>query len=172
MSEVRTNTPGPNLHGHSLGNRVRIRAFWTILLLFILLIIEGCAAAIVRFLLATPSADLLWRPNLTVASNSWNNSAAKVDEELGWPSAEAATSGTRDANGAKINSDFADADEPCLSAYGDSFVWGDDVPLQDGWIEQMSRRLKCRVANYGVSGTAPIRHFFVSDGRGTTELQL
>jgi hypothetical protein len=152
MAEVHINTLGPDLHRHSRGNRVRISAFWTILLVFILLTIEGCAVAIVHFLLTTQSAYLLWRPNLIVASNSWKNSAAKVDEELGWPSAEAATSGTRDANGAKVNSDFADMDEPCFSAYGDSFVWGDDIPLQDGWIEQMSRRLKCRVANYGVSG--------------------
>src|ERR1700704_3678122 len=152
MSEVYINRPGPDLHDQSRGNRVRIGAFWTILLLLVLLMVEGCAAAIVQFLLATPSAYLLWRPNLTVATDSWNNSAAKVDEELGWPSAEAATSETRDAKGAKVNSDFTEADEPCLSAYGDSFVWGDDVPLQDGWIEQMSRRLGCRVANYGVSG--------------------
>jgi hypothetical protein len=31
-------------------------------------------------------------------------------------------------------------------------VWGDDIPLTDGWVEQLSRKLGCRVANYGVSG--------------------
>jgi hypothetical protein len=137
---------------HNPVNRTRVGTFWAVLLLLILLMVEGCAAAITQFLLASPFASLLWRPNLAVATDAWNNSAAKVDQELGWPSAEAATSGTRDASGAKVNKDFANTDEPCLSAYGDSFVWGDDVPLQDGWIEQMSRRLKCRVANYGVSG--------------------
>jgi hypothetical protein len=144
--------PGPDIDERGLGNRARAGMFWAILLLFVLLTVEGCAAAIVHFLLTSQSAYLFWRPSLTVAANSWNNSAAKVDEELGWPLAGDATSGTRDPNGAKVNNDFADTDEPCFSAYGDSFVWGDDVPLRDGWIEQMSRRLGCRVANYGVSG--------------------
>ena len=32
------------------------------------------------------------------------------------------------------------------------FVWGYQVPLSDGWVEQLSRLLGCRVSNYGVSG--------------------
>ncbi len=58
----------------------------------------------------------------------------------------------RDLAGAKLNADFPPAGRAGASAYGDSFVWGDDIPLADGWIEQLSRKLGCRVANYGVSG--------------------
>ena len=84
-------------------------------------------------------------------SGFWNRSSTAVDEELGWPSPSAATKLPRDAIGAKYNADFPDIEKACLSAYGDSFVWGDEVPLAYGWIEQLSRKLGCRVSNFGVS---------------------
>jgi hypothetical protein len=58
----------------------------------------------------------------------------------------------RDRTGAKANPDFPDIGHACISVYGDSFVWGVEVPLADGWVEQLARQLGCRVANYGVSG--------------------
>jgi hypothetical protein len=132
--------------------RARLAAFWAILVVFALLALEGGSAVAVQLLLMSPAQSLLWKPDLDVARASWNNNAAKADDEIGWPSPDAATSRTRDPSGAKLNTDFPDTREACLSAYGDSFIWGDEVPLADGWIEQLSRRIGCRVANYGVSG--------------------
>jgi hypothetical protein len=133
-------------------SRIRLAAFWTTIPILLLILLELGSAVVVRVLVSTQYRYLLWNPDLSVVSAAWSENAAKTDEELGWPLADWATSGTRDASGAKRNADFPDASEPCLSAYGDSFIWGDDVPLQDGWIEQLSRLLGCRVANFGVSG--------------------
>lgn len=138
--------------GHGSHSLARLVTFWAILLSLALLLLEGGAALTVHLLLASRSQSLLWKPDLAAAGTSWSNNASKVDEELGWPSPDAATSGTRDATGAKVNPDFPDPRDACLSAYGNSFVWGDDVTLADGWIEQLSRQIGCRVSNYGVSG--------------------
>lgn len=132
--------------------RARIAMFWAILFMLGLLVLEGSSAVAVKLLLTSPAQHLLWNPDLATARASWIANAFKMDAELGWPSRSVATSGTRDSNGAKVNPDFSDTHGSCLSAYGDSFIWGDEVPLSDGWIEQLSRRLGCRVANYGVSG--------------------
>jgi hypothetical protein len=46
-----------------------------------------------------------------------------------------------------------DAQEPaCVSVYGDSFTAGSGVRDADTYPHQLSRRLGCRVANYGVGG--------------------
>jgi len=131
--------------------RTRVVVFWGILLVLLLLVLEASAAVIAQLLAASRSQHLFWRPDLAVASASWARTH-NIDEELGWPLPDMVTSGTRDQSGAKRNTDFPETSEPCLSAYGDSFVWGDDIPLQDGWIEQLSRLLGCRIANFGVSG--------------------
>jgi hypothetical protein len=126
--------------------------FWAILILVVVCVTEAGAFTAVHLLLRSPAQFLFWNPNLDVARRDWTANGAAVDDELGWPSPIAATSGTGDASGAKINADFPEPDKSCMSAYGDSFVWGDEVPPADGWIEQLSRRLGCRVSNYGVSG--------------------
>jgi hypothetical protein len=138
--------------GYGSHSLARLATFWAILLVLALLLLEGGAALTVHLLLASRTQGLLWKPDLAAAGASWSNNASNVDEELGWPSPDAATSGMRDATGAKVNADFPDPRAACLSAYGDSFIWGDDVALADGWIEQLSWQIGCRVANYGVSG--------------------
>ncbi len=40
----------------------------------------------------------------------------------------------------------------CLSAYGDSFVHGSEVPDADAWSNHLARNTECRIANYGVGG--------------------
>ena len=132
--------------------RIRLGLFWITLVVIVLLIFEGGAFITVRFLLSSQIRDMLWEPDLNMVRAAWSRNAESIDDELGWPSAKIATSGTRDPSGAKLNALFPNASEACLSAYGDSFIWGDEVPLAEGWIEQLSRRLGCRVSNYGVSG--------------------
>lgn len=129
----------------------RLIAFWAVLLFLVLFAIEAGAAAATYLLLKSGAYFLFWNPDPDVVRASWN-AAMSVDPTLGWPPPSAATSGERDASGAKYNVDFPDPREACASAYGDSFVWGNDVPQADGWIEQLARKLGCRVSNYGVGG--------------------
>jgi hypothetical protein len=124
---------------------------WLIAILILVGIMEGLSAIFLKFVLASSAHFLVWNPNID-ASKVWTAAGGNWDDELGWPSPRDAVAPPRDLTGAKYNPDFSQSEYPCASAYGDSFVWGEDIPLADGWIEQLSRKLGCRVANYGVSG--------------------
>jgi hypothetical protein len=127
-------------------------AFWVILIVLAIALVETGAAVVCRIVLASSAGFLLWHPDLDAARKNWIAGSADVDEQLGWPPPSMATTLPRDGSGAKFNAEFPAPGHACASAYGDSFVWGEEIPPADGWIEQLSRRLGCRVANYGVSG--------------------
>jgi hypothetical protein len=125
--------------------------FGLISILILLGVMEGLSAIFLKFVLASSAHFLVWNPNID-AHTAWTAAGGNWDDELGWPSPRDAVAPPRDQTGAKYNPDFSPSEYPCASAYGPSFVWGDDIPLADGWVEQLSRKLGCRVANYGVSG--------------------
>ena len=127
-------------------------AFWALLIVLALGLVEGAAAATCLFVLSSHGSFLLWHPDLDAARANWIAAAADVDEELGWPRPSQATSLPRDPTGAKFNAEFPEPGRACASAFGDSFTWGEEIPPADGWVERLSHRLGCRVANYGVSG--------------------
>lgn len=124
---------------------------WLISILILLGVMEGLSAIFLKFVLASTAHFLVWNPDID-ASKLWAAAGGNWDDELGWPSPRDAVAPPRDRTGAKYNPDFSQSQSPCASAYGNSFVWGDNIPLTDGWIEQLSRKLGCRVANFGVSG--------------------
>jgi hypothetical protein len=111
------------------------------LLVLIIVFVESSAALICRFVLTRSSlSQFLWNPDLERARNNWNARSSALDDEIG---------GYR-VSGAKYNSEFPDTGQSCGSAYGDSYVGGADVADQEGWIEQLSHLLGCRVTNYAV----------------------
>src|SRR5262249_10941982 len=124
---------------------------WLIAISILLVVMDGLSGVFLKFVLASTARFLIWNPDID-AAKVWADADGNWDDEIGWPSARNAVAPPRDWTGAKHNPDFLETDRPCASAYGPSFVWGDDVPLARGWVEQLSRKLGCRVANYGVSG--------------------
>ena len=74
------------------------------------------------------------------------------DPLLGWPSPRAFGIEPLDSSGARLLPAFPAPGQACVSAYGDSFVFGDEVAAADAWSNQLALRLGCRVANYGVNG--------------------
>src|SRR5262249_61577432 len=77
---------------------------------------------------------------------------AERDPVLGWPSPHFENDKTRDETGSRIVPAFPDERESCLSIYGDSFTWSAEVDDEHAWGNVLSRRLGCRVANFGVRG--------------------
>jgi hypothetical protein len=74
------------------------------------------------------------------------------DPRLGWPSPELFGKGDYDRSGSRVNPSFSDPDqEACVSAYGDSYTWGAEVPNDAAWSNVLSTLLHCRVSNFGVS---------------------
>ena len=127
------------------------RGYLWLALIFCVVVATEVAAAISLQLVSNSAARfLIWQPDLQQIEQKWV--AGQWDDELGWPLPSEATTLLRDASGAKFNPDFSAAETACVSAYGDSFVWGNDIPPRDGWVEQLARKLGCRISNYGVSG--------------------
>jgi hypothetical protein len=116
---------------------------WLLILLIATVIIELSSMAIYWFLLPPLHASrFVWNPDPEKARSTWNASPLGADEEIGGPL----------VSGAKYNSEFPENGRACGSAYGDSFVYGSEVAANEGWIEQLSRTLNCRVTNYAVPG--------------------
>jgi hypothetical protein len=95
--------------------------------------------------------ELVWVPAPDQARMNWNASRGEADEEIGWPLPSAQTRPPFGATGAKYNAEFPEPRDACVSAYGDSFVFGAEVAAQDGWVERLAHLLGCRVANYGIN---------------------
>jgi hypothetical protein len=140
LAETRQPSPGRRL------------ALWVTLLVLVLAVIEASAMALFRLAIGPNARFLVWDPDLDAARRSWEADAARADPELGWPAPSAAILPPHDRTGAKINPHFPEPGQECASAYGDSFVWGEEIAHNDGWVEQMSGLIGCRVANYGISG--------------------
>jgi len=124
---------------------------WLISILILFGVMDGLSVVFLKFVLNSSARFLVWNPDID-ASKVWAAAGGNWDDELGWPSPRDAVAPPRDRTGAKYNPDFSQSNYPCASVYGASFVWGEDVPLADGWVEQLSRKLGCWVANYGVPG--------------------
>ena len=125
---------------------------WLILIALVAAIAEGGSFVALRAIKHSPARFLVWDPDLTQLPKIWADAAGQWDEDLGWPAPRDATAPPRDHTGAKLNTDFPEPGTACAAAYGDSFVWGEEVAPAEGWIEQLSRLIGCRVSNYGVSG--------------------
>jgi hypothetical protein len=72
------------------------------------------------------------------------------DELLGWLTFDERD--VVDASGSRPIPAFPDPGRqpPCVSLFGDSFTWADEVSDEEAWSNVLSKRLGCRVANYGV----------------------
>jgi hypothetical protein len=79
---------------------------------------------------------------------------ARFNPLLGWPSEKNYGSGDYDRSGSRVVPAFPDPDRfrACVSLYGDSFTWGEEVDNEHAWGNVLSKLLACRVANYGVGG--------------------
>lgn len=77
---------------------------------------------------------------------------AQRDPVLGWPSPASFGSKRLDTSGARVLPAFPQTGHACVSAYGDSFVFADEVDDVSAWPNQLALKLRCRVANYGVNG--------------------
>src|SRR5262249_49512032 len=134
--------------------RARRFALWAVMILLLLAVLEGSSAL---FLYSVTNRlyfahFLVWESDVEAARAAWAAAAGNWDKEIGWSSPRDSVSLPRDSSGGKMNAEFPQPGNGCISAYGDSYVWGNDIPTQDGWPEQLSHKLGCRVANYGVGG--------------------
>ena len=70
---------------------------------------------------------------------------------LGWLPFVDSANEHADSSGSRHIPSFPDPGEECGIAFGDSFIYGDEVGHSEAWSNVLSNKLHCRVANYGVS---------------------
>jgi hypothetical protein len=88
----------------------------------------------------------------SVVTQNYDEYLEKRDIKLGWRPPPAPNAWSTAADGTRHDPGFSIDAQPCLSLFGDSFTWSDRVADKDAWGSILSAKLKCRVANFGVSG--------------------
>ena len=122
-----------------------------------IIIILGAALATLieggAYLTATSlqKKGIFYVPHVT---ETWQAFQARFNPLLGWPSERTYGIGDYDRSGSRVVPAFPDPDRQpaCVSLYGDSFTWGEEVDNEHAWGNLLSKLLACRVANYGVGG--------------------
>jgi hypothetical protein len=115
---------------------------WLLVALSAVAIIELTSMLVCRLLPRIHLGQFIWNPDLKEARNNWNSLSSIADDEIGGYL----------VSGAKQNSEFPNSQQSCGSAFGDSYVGGAEVANDEGWVEQLSHLLGCRVTNYAVGG--------------------
>lgn len=90
---------------------------------------------------------LYFPPSLSEAE--YANYRAIRDPLLGWPTPRMRGGREHDLTGARVSPAFPDPGDACVSLYGDSFTYGEEVSHEDAWGNRLAQRLGCRVANFG-----------------------
>lgn len=99
---------------------------------------------------ALTSRALLYEPPRALSMSAYLSSR---DPELGWPSHSQFGTGEYDRSGSRVVPAFPDPDvAACVSIYGDSYAWAEEVSPEQAWGNVLSRALGCRVSNFGVPG--------------------
>lgn len=116
---------------------------------------EGLAYLAGGWLLGTGAAGHVAPYDNADLLADYDERMAEQHDTLGWPTRPWLASDSFDSSGARVSPAFPEPGGACVSLYGDSFTYGQDVAPDEAWGDVLSRRLGCRVANYGVGGYGP-----------------
>jgi hypothetical protein len=92
-----------------------------------------------------------WPP--VVSENAFRSYLSDRDPLLGWPT-RGFLDTYADSDGARLspaNAKFG-SKPACVSTYGDSFTYSDEVDHEDAWPNVLAEHLRCAVKNYGGPG--------------------
>jgi hypothetical protein len=71
---------------------------------------------------------------------------------LGWPGSPKSDNISPNSSDSRHTPSFPEVGNECVSTFGDSYTYGDEVDDHQAWGNRLSERLQCRVANFGVGG--------------------
>ena len=117
--------------------------------------LEGASYVIGNFVFPT---SVVFRPSFSAAEKAdlqvlYRQYLNYRDPATGWPFKEPRQTG-RDESGSRLNphSPYSAGTSNCVSIYGDSYTWSDEVTEDFAWSTVLSELLDCRVGNFGVGG--------------------
>ena len=142
---------GPETHAHGSSTS---RSRWRgplLLAAYYLILLELVSFAVLHWFVYPRDPSLLYRPD-TIAREEYERYVRIRHPRLGWPTLEGENADAEMVRSRPMPS-FPDTEEDeCVSTYGDSFTYGDEVDDTAVWSNRLSELLDCRVANFGVSG--------------------
>lgn len=130
--------------------RLAPAAAWTVIALMLFGAAEVFSFAALSL---TPPLQALTYHEPEIGAEEWRANLEDRDPLLGWPGRRwlDAHADDRGARTSPANAAFGDA-PPCVSLYGDSFTYADEVADAEAWGDVMAWRLGCPVLNFGVGG--------------------
>ena len=127
----------------------RMSEWWKYLVLFAIVLVPIEIASYVAARWLVPLGLVILPPQ----EDGYEAYLATRDPVLGWPRPDAIGTGEYDVRGSRIIPSFPDPHAyVCVSTYGDSFTWGDDVGPEHAYANALAGMLGCRVENFGVGG--------------------
>jgi hypothetical protein len=135
--------------------RPKSASVWVAGYAFIAVLWLGIAELILFFLPGLAGSDLVlgrlyWPPSFTGAE--YDAYLAMRDPVLGWPAPRTRGHGDYDTSGARVSPAHPAVGNECITLYGESFTFGDEVGNSEAWGNLLAQRLGCRVGNFGVKG--------------------
>jgi hypothetical protein len=118
--------------------------------IFVGLIIELTAYLAIQFILFPREPAFFFR-SPSVSAPEFDRYVTVRDSLLGWPAKKTDMNGTEVIESRPIPA-YSSTENECVSLYGDSFTYGDEVEHAEAWSNVLSSRLNCRVGNYGIGG--------------------
>lgn len=116
-----------------------------------LLGVESVALLAIKLVLK-PRAAFLFYTAPTIPKSDFDYYGRVRDPLLGWPAPESFGGAAYDASGSRYIPSFPMPGTECVTLYGDSYMYGNEVGHAEAWSNLLSQRLGCRVGNFGVGG--------------------
>lgn len=114
-------------------------------------IVELASYLLCQFVILQRAPYLLYIPP-EINRADWQHYLEVRDPMLGWPTTDALKSERYDASGSRPVPAFPDPGNECVTLYGDSYTYGEEVGHKEAWGNVLAEALGCRVANFGVGG--------------------
>ena len=130
--------------------KYHIRIIGSILIILILITtIEVGSNTIIKSIISKRASFLVYTPPRIDKAN-YINYLEERHPTLGWPRKSVLNSAEHDATGSRFVPTFPSPGNECITLYGDSFTYGDEVTAEETWGNILSKLIQCRVANFGV----------------------
>ena len=118
--------------------------------IFVGAMIEVASFLAIHFVLLPREPAFFFR-SPSVSGPEFERYMRRRDPLLGWPARKTDENGLELIESRPIPT-YPTPGNECVSLYGDSFTYGDEVAHSEAWSNVLSSRLKCRVGNYGIGG--------------------
>jgi hypothetical protein len=129
----------------------RIRLYFLALLVLLLGVAELLSYAFLSLDAPAIRQRVYWPP--VISETEFQAYLRTRDPLLGWPT-KGFLATYADPDGARLSPANASLGSTpvCVSTYGDSFTYSDEVDHEDAWPNVLAEQLRCPVKNYGVPG--------------------